>query len=111
MNARGKIATDGTFQLGTYSSDDGAVAGDHEVIVIQVISSPPIGAPKVKHEADHGAAIDTKHADYGTSGLKVTIQANGVNEPRLVVERAKVQPVRDVKALRREDDSKALGGK
>jgi hypothetical protein len=39
--AFGKLTSDGTFTLGTYEPDDGAVIGDHWVTVIRVQPAPP----------------------------------------------------------------------
>lgn len=49
VNARGKIQADGRFQLGTFEAGDGAVLGDHDVIVVQVLASPVSVGGSVKH--------------------------------------------------------------
>lgn len=94
LNARGKIEADGRFTLGTYAADDGAVLGDHDVSIVQVLASPLPTGGTVKHERDHGAAIDTKFGDYASSGLSVTVRSDGPNSPTLVVTKAKQQPER-----------------
>lgn len=69
--ATGRIQDDGTFVLGTYTPDDGAVAGAHRVIVIQVT----ISDGTVEHSKDHGRAVPTKYAAYHTSGLETNVDA------------------------------------
>ncbi len=74
--ATGKIRDDGTFVLGTYSSSDGATAGKHRVIVIQLI----IADGFVKHEKDHGPSVPTRYSRYETSGLTAEIQSRSKNQ-------------------------------
>ena len=87
LNARGKIARDGSFTLGTYTADDGAVAGEHQVIVVQFIGSDSFVAEQelgpIEH--DHGQPVALRFADYSTSGLKLTIDPDGDNFITLVV--------------------------
>jgi len=66
LNARGEIARDGSFVLGTYTDRDGAVSGKHKAIVVQFLATD--STPGVVH--DHGDAIDRKFAAYETSGLE-----------------------------------------
>ncbi len=94
VNARGRIESDGSFKVGTYSADDGALAGDHEAIIIQVLSPPLLHGGQTKHERDHGAAIDTKYGDYASSGLSVSVRADEPNSQTLIVTRATQQPAR-----------------
>ena len=82
LNARGQIARDGTFRLGTYTSTDGAVAGTHRVIVIQFLAMD--STPDVQH--DHGDPVDLRYASYDSSDLEAEV-ATGGNELELVVER------------------------
>ena len=39
VNARGKIERDGSFTVSTYSDGDGAVAGYHQVVIMQQAGS------------------------------------------------------------------------
>lgn len=84
INARGKINRDGTFTVGTYADDDGAVAGTHQVIVLQVVGSYLTEklSDEIKH--DHGELVAKKFIDYRTSGLDCKIVA-GPNPVELVV--------------------------
>jgi hypothetical protein len=68
-SASGSIQDDGTFTLGTYTSDDGAVPGKHRVIVVQLIISDGIN----KHHKNHGRPVDPKYGNYATSGLTIEV--------------------------------------
>lgn len=86
INARGKINQDGTFTLSTFSEDDGAVVGMHDVIVTQFLGHEM--APQIKH--DHAVeAVATKHADYATSGLSLTVEEQESNECVLTVSKSR----------------------
>ena len=69
-NARGTIATDGSFVLSTETEGDGAVAGRHLAIVreprrkVDVLAGEQMPAP----------SIDPKYADYLTSGLEFVVE-------------------------------------
>ena len=77
ITATGKINTDGTFVLGTYDSDDGAVSGFHRVIVLQMV----INDGTINHTMDHGKPVDSQFASYESSTLTATI----VPEPENVL--------------------------
>lgn len=81
LAATGKIRDDGTFVLGTYESDDGACAGEHRVIVMQLI----INDGTVKHSKDHGHPVDPTFASYNTSPLTATVKAIEANTLKLIV--------------------------
>lgn len=74
-SATGTIQDDGSFVLGTYTADDGAAAGKHDVIVIQIIIDE--GLPK--HTKDHGRRVPTRFGDYSTSGLTATVETSDNN--------------------------------
>ncbi len=74
--ATGKIQTDGTFVLGTYTPDDGAAEGEHRVIVVQIIIADGI----TKHTLDHGRSVPPDFGDYSTSKLRAEVQAQESNE-------------------------------
>lgn len=85
LNAQGAIQPDGTFVLGTFASDDGAVAGAHKAIVMQLIVSD--GLPK--HSLDHGDPVDPFYGSYSSSPLTANVQESESNDITLTVERAK----------------------
>lgn len=70
LTATGTIEHDGTFVLGTYTADDGAVAGTHSAIVVQIV----IADGSFTHSVDHGRPVPVRYADYGTSPLEVTVE-------------------------------------
>lgn len=82
LNSRGAIQPDGSFVLGTYSNEDGAPAGTHDVAITQLIMSGQAGG--TPHE--HGRHINSRYHDYDTSGITLTVQASKNNEFRIVVE-------------------------
>lgn len=82
INASGAIQPDGTFRLGTYAADDGAVAGAHKALV---------RPPEVLADIEEGAkppepVLDPKFQSYETSGLQFTV-AQGDNHFTLRVQR------------------------
>ena len=83
LNARGNIARDGSFTLGTYTDNDGAVAGKHQAIVMQFLASD--SGPEIQHE--HGDPVDPRFADYTTSALEFEIQPTSVNRLEVQVDR------------------------
>ena len=84
--ARGKIQNDGSFRLTTFDDGDGAVAGDHDAVVIQLVSTEDLPI----HQHDHGPTIDPRFAHYDGAGLRFTVKPDQKNEFRIVV--AEVDP-------------------
>jgi len=84
LNARGKIQRDGSFTVGTFTENDGAVEGKHQIIVLQVSGDPMTRrlSDSIKH--DHGVLIDSSYFDYRTSGLECDI-VPGNNQVKLTV--------------------------
>ncbi len=85
--ARGKLDQFGRFTLRTFAADDGAVAGKHQVVVVQHL--PPQAGPASPDEhADHQSAlVAPEFAAYDTSGLTAEVQPNDENEVSLIVRR------------------------
>lgn len=75
-SATGKIQQDGTFVLGTYTENDGAAAGKHRAIVVQII----ISDGTTKHVKDHGRPVPPLYGDYDLTPLTVEVQAIPQNE-------------------------------
>lgn len=82
--ARGSIATDGTFELTTYTQGDGAVAGDHLCVVVQFIPTEDIP----NYRPSIMGVVHRKHSSYSTSELGFTVSSKGENKIRLVVQGA-----------------------
>lgn len=74
--ATGTIQHDGSFVLGTYTADDGAAAGDHRAIVVQIV----VADGTFKHTVDHGRPVPTKFGDYEQSPLMITIHPEQKND-------------------------------
>lgn len=88
LNARGNISRDGTFQLTTFSENDGAVAGEHKCVVLQMV----IGENIPGFKPSKIGVVDPRYASYSTSGLSVTIDEEGENEILLQVRGIIEQP-------------------
>ena len=74
--AAGSIREDGTFVLGTYSPSDGAAAGKHRVIVVQMI----VADGTVKHTKAHGRPVPVNFGRYDSSGLTAEILPRKKND-------------------------------
>ena len=74
--ATGTIQHDGSFVLGTYTPDDGAAAGEHRAIVVQII----IADGSMKHTIDHGRPVPPRYAEYETASLSVTVEPKEQNQ-------------------------------
>lgn len=90
--ARAKIGRDGSFTLGTFTVDDGAVAGRHQVLVVQH-ATIEIAANDPEHSQEHGShqtsLIDPAFSSYETSGLSVEVNPGAVNYQSVKVRRFK----------------------
>ena len=70
ITATGEINSDGTFQVGTFEANDGAVAGQHRVAVI---SEYQISTGFERPGMIPPPPIDPKFRDFDTSGLTFEI--------------------------------------
>jgi hypothetical protein len=80
--ARGVVETDGTFRLGTYEQEDGAVAGRQ---LVAITPASPQGIDPDKSTAP--PVIDPKYSHMDTSGVEVEVLPDGENEFTITVER------------------------
>ncbi len=76
VQASGSIATDGTFQLTTYQTNDGAVAGDHRCVIVQFIPVEEIP----NYRPSTLGVVNRKYSSYATSELVFTVEAKGDNQ-------------------------------
>ncbi len=83
LNARGEIAPDGSFQLGTYEENDGAIAGKHRAAISQLLMAD--SDPEIRHE--HGDFVAQRYASYETSGLEFVMEPDQDNSFSIVVTR------------------------
>lgn len=84
LSARGKIQPDGTFQIGTFESGDGAVAGKHRVMIIQLLMPGTLGGK----QPPHSGHIDSSYANFETSKLEFTVDPNAANRFDVTVKKA-----------------------
>ena len=82
MSARGNIAEDGTFTLGTYESDDGAIAGKHLVAI-----DPPLPTGFNPDAGPAPRVIHPRFQQHDSSGLEFVVTDDGPNEVTLEVSR------------------------
>lgn len=77
INARGKIQRDGSFTMGTRSSNDGALVGEHKVVIVQAVTNH--FNLDVVH--DHGHIADPMYSSYQTTELTVDVkpEENNIN--------------------------------
>ena len=73
--ARAQIQPDGTFALGTYKKEDGAVLGEHRVRVMCYTSQNPNAptAGTVGEQSLGTPLIPLKYSRLGTSGLTAEV--------------------------------------
>ena len=81
LTASGRIQSDGTFRLTTYKAGDGAVSGDHDAVVVQLISTEDLPL----HDHDHGPTIDPKYSHYDSAGLRFTVHDDRTNSVKIVL--------------------------
>jgi hypothetical protein len=81
LAARAIIQEDGTFELGTYEQDDGAVAGKHRVTI-----QP---APSADADPDSGVktppAFDERFKSFDTSGITFDVKPDGENDFKIEI--------------------------
>src|SRR5262245_32710620 len=80
-SSRGSIGPDGSFQLTTNKENDGAPAGEHTVLIIE-IGRKSLGGPDSSAIAP--GKIDTRYATPATSDLRAAVKP-GRNKITLVV--------------------------
>ncbi|GAA4452087.1 hypothetical protein [Novipirellula rosea] len=76
VTATGEIAPDGSFFLGTYQIDDGAVAGTHRVVVI---ADSVIGTGVERPGLLPKPILHPKYRDFQTSEIVVEVQPTNNN--------------------------------
>jgi hypothetical protein len=67
VSARGQIQPDGTFRLGTFADDDGAVEGEHRVLIV-----PPEDTV-VDERKPRKPTVHDRYRRFETSGLTITV--------------------------------------
>ncbi len=82
VQARGNIAGDGSFQLTTYEENDGAVAGTHQCVVVQLVIVEELSNFKPSTEG----VVDPRFGSYSTSELECHVSTTDDNNVTLTVE-------------------------
>ena len=83
LGAKGFVQPDGTFRMGTYKEDDGAIEGEHLVIVV-----PSNKDPKDDTGGPPRGIVDVHFRNFNTSGLRVNVTKDAsANDFTLKVER------------------------
>ncbi len=89
-SARGKIDQQGRFRLGTFTQDDGAIAGRHGIIIVQHFSAGPFPSGEdtdhISH-AEDSTVVDFRFSQLDLSPLTATVKEES-NQVKLRVERA-----------------------
>jgi hypothetical protein len=86
-NANGSVQADGTFRLTTKKADDGALAGEYKVLIIERRKAG--GGPDPTEMAP--GHMDVRYSDPSTSDLRATVKP-GTNVITLTVERNPKKP-------------------
>ena len=85
--ARGTIAADGAFQLGTFTPGDGAVPGVHKVAIYPLVPEDALGDAAAI--ARHRSVIDSRYQNVQTTPLELTVKGDGsANHFEIVLESA-----------------------
>lgn len=82
VHARGEIDSDGRFELTTFEPGDGAVAGQHNCVIVQLIVAEDL----VGHVPSTDGVVHPRFASYHTSRLTCEIQSSTDNNITLEVE-------------------------
>jgi len=68
----GRISSDGSFELQDQNGNRSFPAGDYEAVVVQIVLTEDLAA----EEHQHGRTVPRQYADYYTSGLRISNQAD-----------------------------------
>jgi hypothetical protein len=76
--AKGDVQADGSFRLGTYKGDDGAIVGKHKVSVIAI--RPPVSGESSAERTDNVFLLPSHYAIPEESGFAFDIKPGVSNE-------------------------------
>ncbi|MCP4788130.1 MAG: hypothetical protein GY878_31835 [Fuerstiella sp.] len=85
VTASGEIQADGSFELGTFAPQDGAIPGKHHVAVV---SDYRIGTEQERPGLVPAPLLDPRYREFRTSGLEFEVKP-GENVYNIQVEHAK----------------------
>ena len=80
-SAQGEIGSDGSYVMGTYEKTDGAIVGEHKVI-ITALTQPAGALPEddINANAAPITLIPERYGDLERSGLRATVEGGTDNE-------------------------------
>ncbi|MAT70277.1 MAG: hypothetical protein CMJ58_12230 [Planctomycetaceae bacterium] len=92
--ARGVVDQSGRFTVGTFEAADGAVAGAHQAIVVQLappelLAQRPRGEltdPEAHAGHEHSGLISPQFSQYSTTPLTAIVLPDAPNQVTLIVE-------------------------
>jgi hypothetical protein len=76
--AKGSVQTDGSFVLGTYKTDDGAIVGKHKASVIAV--RPPGSGESSAERTDNVFLLPSRYAIPEESGFEFDVKEGEANK-------------------------------
>lgn len=82
LHARGEIDIDGRFVLSTFEPGDGAVAGEHDCVIVQLVVAEAI--PGVEPTTE--GVVHPRFGSYATSKLTCSISETEINDLTIRVE-------------------------
>ena len=83
-SARGEIQEDGSFELSTFGSGDGAVAATHRVVITPPLPEDFMDEPAVQRR--YRSPIDQRYQSVRTTTLEYAVTSDGPNHFDIVVE-------------------------
>ena len=80
-SAQANIESDGTYTMGTYETKDGAIPGEHKVMINAITAPGGSGLPEDVIDGDGApvSIIPEKFGDLEQSGLVVTVKSGSNN--------------------------------
>ena len=82
--AKGEIRPDGSFSLGTYEDDDGAIVGKHQVTVVSLDRSGlPDGRDEMADDSGPKWLIPRRYGNPAASGLTFQVEPDMANVAEL----------------------------
>jgi hypothetical protein len=78
--ATGRIQSDGSYEMTTYSPGDGAAVGRHQVLVIPRPAQIVDELAEEKNKSNAVSPIPNKYGSASTSGLACEVKSGEVNE-------------------------------
>ncbi|WP_417390167.1 hypothetical protein [Gimesia sp.] len=80
-SAQGKIDRNGSYEMGTFTDDDGVIPGDYKIMITALTSPGGSGLPEDAVDGNAGpeSVIPEWYGDLEKSGLRATVVADKSN--------------------------------